>query len=99
MAGKFRRYELSPLAETDLEDIWVFTVENWSPKQAEVYHTGIVDAFEGLASGQNVGRRVDIREGYFKYAVGSHFIYYRQNDHAIIIIRILHRKMDVSRHI
>ena len=99
MANKSGKYGLSPLAEIDLEEIWRYTVENWSVKQAAAYHADILDAFEGLASGLKVGRRADIREGYFKYAVGSHLIYYRQQDSEIAIIRILHQRMDVSRHL
>ncbi|MDE1994363.1 MAG: type II toxin-antitoxin system RelE/ParE family toxin [Rhizobiaceae bacterium] len=93
------RYHLSPLAETDLEDIWRYTVERWSSQQAETYHADIIRALDGLASGVKTGRRADIREGYFKYAVGSHVIYYRQQDTIIAVIRILHQRMDVNRHL
>ncbi|ACM26224.1 type II toxin-antitoxin system RelE/ParE family toxin [Agrobacterium rhizogenes] len=99
MASKSGRYVLSPLAEADLEEIWRYTAENWSVKQAETYHAGILDAFEGLASGLKVGRYADIREGYFKYVVGSHVIYYRQQDTEIAVIRILHQRMDVGLHL
>lgn len=99
MASRSGRYGLSPLAEADIEEIWRYTVENWSVKQAEAYHADILDAFEGLASGLKVGRRADIRKGYFKYLVGSHVIYYRQQDMEIVIIRILHQRMDVSLHL
>ncbi|MFT4184560.1 MAG: type II toxin-antitoxin system RelE/ParE family toxin [Rhizobium sp.] len=58
-----------------------------------------LDAFEGLASGLKIGCSADIREGYFKYLVGFHVIYYRQQDMEIAIIRILHQRMDVSLHL
>ncbi|MGM4980671.1 hypothetical protein [Rhizobium sp. 11_C7_N12_5] len=45
--------------------MWRYTVENWSVKQAEAYHAEFVEAFEGLASGLKIGRRIHIREGYF----------------------------------
>ena len=99
MANKPRKYCLSPLAEADLEDIWRYADENWSVRQAETYHAEIVEAFEGLASGLKIGRRADIREGYFKHVVGSHVIYYLLLDAEIAIIRIVHRRMDVSRHL
>ena len=28
-------YRLSPLAEADLEDIWLYTFRNWSMEQAD----------------------------------------------------------------
>jgi toxin ParE1/3/4 len=91
-------YRLTPLAFADLEDIWDYTVETWSVAQAEVYHQGIVDALEGLAEGSRVGSRAGVGS-YFKYAVGLHHIYYRQADRNLAIIRILHQRMDASRHL
>ncbi|MCZ3379411.1 type II toxin-antitoxin system RelE/ParE family toxin [Rhizobium sp. AG207R] len=99
MVNRPRKCGLSPLAVADLEGIWRYTVENWSVRQAEIYHAEIVAAFEGLASGEKIGRATDIRDGYFKYAVGSHVIYYLLRDGEVAIIRILHRRMDVGRHL
>lgn len=94
-----RGYRLYPLAEADLEDIWSYTVSRWSSEQAESYHAGIVTAFEGLAAGSKQGRPSDIREGYFMYAVGSHLVFYRCSEAGIDIVRILHQRMDVTRHL
>jgi toxin ParE1/3/4 len=99
MSDDSRQYRLSPLAETDLEEIWLYSLRNWSLEQADRYHAVIVAAFDELAAGVKAGRRVDVREGYFKYAVGAHLIFYRPSDSGIEIIRILHQRMDVSRHL
>ena len=99
MAAKKRGYRLSPLAEADLENIWDYTVETWSVDQAEIYHTSFVTTFEELARGTKMGRVSDVRDGYFKYAVGLHMIYFKQTDSGIDVIRVLHQKMDVSRHL
>lgn len=47
-------YRLSPLAEQDLAGIWVYTLKNWWREQADSYHAGLVDAFEGLLSGRKI---------------------------------------------
>jgi len=99
MSGNVRSYKLSPLAEADLEEIWFYTFKTWSLEQADTYQVDIVAAFEGLAAGTKVGRPVDIRDGYFKYAVGSHFVFYRQSDSSLDVIRILHQRMDTSAHL
>ena len=99
MSAKKRGYRLSPLAEVDLEAIFIYTVETWSMEQAENYHAAIVSAFEGLAQGKKMGRISDVREGYFKYAIGLHMIYFKQRDLGVDIIRVLHQRMDVSRHL
>ncbi|MEN3146956.1 type II toxin-antitoxin system RelE/ParE family toxin [Neorhizobium sp. IRAMC:178] len=99
MAAKGRGYRLSPLAEEDLRDIWNYTAETWSWEQAERYHGELISTLEGLAAGRKLGRPVDIRQAYFKYTVGAHCVFYRFSESAIDIIRILHQKMDVSRHL
>lgn len=92
-------YKLSPLAEADLEEIWLYTRREWSLAQANKYYHHLVAAFEGLAAGNIIGRICDIRANYLKYSVGSHMIYYRLQDDSIVIMRILHGKMDVNRHL
>ncbi|PWR20516.1 type II toxin-antitoxin system RelE/ParE family toxin [Zavarzinia compransoris] len=37
--------------------------------------------------------------GYFKYAVGSHVIFYTRTDSGIDIVRVLHKRMDMGRHL
>ena len=99
MATKKRSYRLSSLAETDLEDIWNYTLDTWSAEQAEIYHASLISAFEGLAYGIKLGRICDVREGYFKYAINLHIIYFKLSEAGIDVIRILHQRMDVSRHL
>src|SRR3954469_15026609 len=101
MSGSARSYGLSPLAERDLEEIWLYTFENWSADQADRYHNQIMAAIEGLADGSRQGRPIDdIRPGYRKLAVASHFLFYRITDAGTIdVMRILHQRMDVSAHL
>ncbi|MCY4301428.1 MAG: type II toxin-antitoxin system RelE/ParE family toxin [Aestuariivita sp.] len=75
--GSFR---LSPLAESDLEHIWLYTWNEWSLDQANRYYDQIMDTIEELTSGQKQGRKVDVRDGYLKYAVGRHCIFFRRSD-------------------
>ena len=92
-------YRLSPLAEQDLEDIWLYTVERWSEAQADSYYVDILDAMKKLSMGERRGRPATTREGYLKYAVGQHFVFFRQSDNRIDVIRILHQSMDIERHL
>jgi len=64
MANKRRIYRLSPLAEADLEEIWLYTFRQWSREQADGYLRIILAAIEGLASGNTVRQRTEVREGY-----------------------------------
>lgn len=99
MPGRRRAYRLTPRAVADLEEIWLYTSKNWSLEQADSYHNAIVDALDGLVAGKKAGRPVDIRDGYFKYLVGSHLVFYRLVDSDLVVVRVLHQRMDVGRHL
>ena len=97
MSAKPRLCRLSPLAEADLEDIWLYTLQNWSLEQADKYFAELMAAVEGLVSGDRIGRSAcDIRAGYWKYGEGRHFIFYAVTDDRLDVIRILHKQMDVA---
>lgn len=95
----FDSYQLTPLAEADLEEIWLYTFREWSLEQANHYIDDVIDAFEGLMADRKRGRPVDIRTGYLKYAVGSHMIYFREQNNSLLIVRVLHGRMDVTRYL
>lgn len=94
-----KSYRVSPLAEEDLEEIWLYTFEQWSTSQADIYINSFVATFEELALGKKLGRPCDIRAGYKKYLCGSHMIYFLEYADRIAIIRVLHQKQDVMRHL
>jgi len=89
----------SPAAISDLDRIWDYTIDRWGPDQADYYTDMICDACFALAESTKMGRIVDIRPGYMKYLSGSHIIYYRQETSKIIVVRILHNRMDVEAHL
>lgn len=50
-------YRLSPLAEADLEEIWLYTLRYWSVEQAGSYLRNLVETFEGLAKSTKQGQQ------------------------------------------
>lgn len=92
-------FRLSPRAERDLEEIWDYTVEAWSQLQADAYLGQIFETLERLATGAEVGRPVIVRDGYLKVPVGRHLVFYREGKDGVDVIRILHQRMDVDRHL
>jgi toxin ParE1/3/4 len=86
---------ISPQALSDLEDIFDYTVENWSYGQA-IKYTSIIDScFDDLSSGKIEGRDYHHSiEIYKMIKSGKHIIFYRLENEKCIIIRILHEKMD-----
>ncbi|MFI2589850.1 type II toxin-antitoxin system RelE/ParE family toxin [Rhodococcus erythropolis] len=94
-------YLLSPAARADLEEIWDYTAWQWGLEQAEAYVRGIQHAIERTAADPSVGRDCEeIRPGYRRLAAGSHTLYYRlTEDDVVDVVRILHQRMDVDRHL
>jgi toxin ParE1/3/4 len=95
------RYLLSPAAQADLEQIWDYTHDRWGVDQAEEYLHELQHAIDRVAANPRIGRACDeIRPGYRKLAAGSHTLFYRVTaDDVIDVVRVLHQRMDIDRHL
>jgi len=90
-------YVVSKKAVGDLEDIWLYTVENWSIARADRYYKLIFDEIDHICQDPTSGKVMnDIRKGYRASKVKSHLIFYRIIEETIEIIRILHERMDID---
>jgi toxin ParE1/3/4 len=94
------KFKLTPAAERDLEGIWLYTTKEWGLAQADKYIDGLVAAFTALANSPELGHRCDyVRAGYLRSHVERHLIYFKQAADEIVVIRVLHDRMDVARHL
>ena len=89
----------TPAAIADISDIWDYTAGRWGVDRADRYMDEIRDACDGLAEGNMQGRPVDVRDGYLKYSVGRHFVFFVRAADGITVIRVLHQSMDIERHL
>ena len=92
-------YRLSVEAESDLQNIWLYTFENWSREQANRYIDLILDEIEYICFKPNSGTDYGhLRKGYFKSKIKSHFIFYKVNTKKkeIEVVRVLHQMMDIE---
>lgn len=93
-------YRLTPAAQRDLSSIWDYTTDRWGPRQAETYVVELRAAIERLAADPERGRTCDdLRAGYRRYGIGSHVLFYVARPDGVDIIRILHQRMDPTRHV
>ena len=100
MPDNDKQYRLSPAAERDLEEIWLYTFNQWGLTQANRYTDDLLAAFQRLAAHPQHGQRVNhIRPGYRRSRVRRHAIYYRAFDYGIAVIRVLHDRMSPLRHL
>ena len=100
MRPKHKLWKLTRAAEQDLEDIWRYTFARWSVTQADTYHNSLIDAFNALSAGQGQFRKISALDRIYLYCPsGSHNIFFREQETSIVIIRVLHNRMDPSRHL
>ncbi|MBT3206683.1 MAG: type II toxin-antitoxin system RelE/ParE family toxin [Gammaproteobacteria bacterium] len=93
MANKYR---IRSLAESDLESIWLYTVEQWSVDQADTYLKSIIQRLDWLADNPFLGKqRDDVKKGYYCFPEGMHLVFYKIIDNQIEIIGIPHQSMDI----
>lgn len=93
-------YKLLEASEGDLEDIWKYTYETWGIRQASKYLRQLKKRIEALSRDPMIGvKRDTISKGLLCFHEGRHLILYRIEKKGIVIIRVLHDRMDVSERI
>ena len=71
-------YQLSSLAEQDLDEIWLYFAEDASPATADRLVDDIIDRFSLLAEQPRMGRlRPEFGEDVRSFPVENHVVYYR----------------------
>jgi toxin ParE1/3/4 len=91
------RFRLTPAAQSDLELIWDYTVENFGSNQALIYTDGLDSACRLLAEAPLINRpRTEYEPEIRIYPHAEHLLLYVLNDGVVEIIRILHATMDVD---
>ncbi len=92
------KFLLSEKAKSDLIKIALYTQLTWGTAQRNDCLKILDNTFQFLADGPELGVNCDhIREGYNKYPQSSHVIYYKEYKiNQILIVRILHKSMDVN---
>ena len=92
--------QLSPKAEQDFVDILRYTGETWGETQFLVYRDKIHEALQTLRSNPRLGhRRSDLPATHQAFLVGSHIIVYRMRGDTVAVMRILHQRMSLGKHI
>jgi toxin ParE1/3/4 len=82
----------------DLNDIWAYTFEEWSEKQADKYYATLEFACMQIGKNPELGKEYDgIRSNLLGLRTGKHVIFYQIiAEDEIEIIRILHERMDLK---
>ena len=96
------KYRLTNKAVKDLADIWNYTFDEWSERQADDYYNMLIASCQKIATNpQLFGKRYDeIFDELRGFKAGKHLLFYRILDSGDVeIIRILHERMDLRNRI
>ena len=92
-------YSLSEKAVSDLDGIYEFTILNFGLEQARSYLLGLHERFQILADNPGVGRSAaQLAPELRRHEYQSHIIFYIPKEKGVLIVRVLHERMDVKRH-
>ena len=98
MSSPKRRLELSRQAKADFRDILAYPLTTWGESQLAKYRASINDALHVIVHNPSAGRP-SVKPTIKVLAVEHHRIFYRTIDDTICVVRILHERMDTSRHL
>lgn len=88
-------YLLTPRAEADLEDIWIYSAETWSPNQADTYLDGLLGTIDTLVAMPSMAReRIEFSPPVRIHSTGLHLVVYRIEGNHLLVIRILGGRQD-----
>ncbi|GJL49774.1 MAG: toxin ParE1 [Nitrospirales bacterium] len=88
------------LAKSDLEDIWLHSFQEWGEAQADTYHDHPTQVIEQLRHNPHLGKPCDhVQAGYRMVQAERHTIYYQLHDDHLMILRVLHERMDPTKHL
>lgn len=93
------KYHLTNKAVEDLTNIWEYTVDTWSERQADDYYNMLIASFQKITENPRLFglKYEEIAEGLRGYRANKHIIFYRiLADGDILVIRILHQRMDLK---
>lgn len=95
------KFRISQKALEDLDRIWIYTFKKWSKEQADRYYDSIIDEINFIADNFFIGKSAEqTRKNYRVTKIKSHLIFYRKDEnHTVEIIRILHQRLDLKKHL
>ncbi|MFD2914656.1 type II toxin-antitoxin system RelE/ParE family toxin [Psychroserpens luteus] len=95
------KFKLTNKAVEDLSNIWYYTFDTWSEKQADIYYESLILNCQVIADNSYLGINYDgITHDLLGMKVNRHIIFYRiTNENYVEITRILHERMDLKKRI
>ncbi|OFW10948.1 MAG: hypothetical protein A3H96_25060 [Acidobacteria bacterium RIFCSPLOWO2_02_FULL_67_36] len=95
-----KRVDFTEIARADLKSIRRYSQKIWGPDRTVQYMAGLRDTMKGLVAGTVVSRnRDDLRPGLQTATWGRHCVFFEADQSHILVVRVLHDRMDYPRHL
>lgn len=94
-----REIELTPAANKDLEDIWLYGFEKFGMEKADLYIQQISAVFRHIGQYAVGRRREELGRDICSFPCRRHVIFYIESLRVVTIIRVLHHSRDVESHL
>lgn len=93
------KYRISEAAYRDLDEIWLYTFQEWSEHQANKYFESIIQEIEFQSEHPDKAKQMlKVSSEFFYFRALSHYVFFQKRDDKIDIIRIIHKRMNFSEH-
>ena len=93
-------YALTEEATGDIKNILERSITDFGLQQTELYYNSLKNCLELLGINPEMGGVADdIMPGYRRFPHQSHVIFYQTVENGILIVRILHKRMDINKQI
>ena len=95
-----RTLEYTESAEADLVGIVQTTIDTWGTDQATQYIDGLERVTGHLLEHPAIGAiREDLADSPRAFPYQSHILYYRDEPERLVVLRVLHKRMDPQLHV
>ena len=95
-----RELRLSRRADADLADIADYTISTFGIDQARQYRDQLKACFDSLRDNPQLGRSAeDLAPGLRRIRQQAHVVFYLADARQVLIVRVLHHRMDFERHL
>ena len=95
-----KRLDLTEIARADLASIRRYSTRTWGRDRTTQYMDALRDTMKGLVRGAVITRpREDLRPGIQMATSGRHCIFFEADDSHVLVVRVLHDRMDYLRHL
>jgi toxin ParE1/3/4 len=93
-------FRVSRAARRDIEEIGRYTQEEWGAEQRRKYLAGLDDQLHKIAASPlTAAERAEFTPPVRLYPFGKHMIVYLTDETGVLIVRILHNRMDILSHL